>query len=272
MKIILRTFVVMYFISLFSSCVHKRTNIEYIGDPSWSKVLVKSTLVIGVSDYVPILSFRNENNELEGYDIDIFKELCRRIGVQPIFCPINWEEKEMLLNSGKIDCIISGFSITEERKQRYLLTTPYLENVQVVATLTKRNYHELHQLKGKIIGIEAGTLAREALLSIPALHNSITIKEFPTIGELYSDLDNGSCDAIVVDLIYSCNMLDQNDKYSIINEAIANEYYTFAFRKGDKSLVEKVEHILREMNDDYTIPNFSKKWFETNMSIINVAL
>ena len=58
---------------LFSSC-RRNTKVEYIEDPSWSKVQVKSALVIGVSDFVPILSFRNEKNEIVGYDIDIFTE------------------------------------------------------------------------------------------------------------------------------------------------------------------------------------------------------
>ena len=55
----------------FSSC-RRNTKIEYIEDPSWSKVQVKAALVIGISDFVPILSFRNEKNEIVGYDIDIF--------------------------------------------------------------------------------------------------------------------------------------------------------------------------------------------------------
>ena len=101
---------------LFSSC-RRNNKLEYIEDPSWSKVQVKSTLVIGVSDFVPILSFRNEKNEIVGYDIDILTELCRRIGIHPVLYPIDWTQKETLLNAGVIDCIASGFSRTEERKQ-----------------------------------------------------------------------------------------------------------------------------------------------------------
>lgn len=254
---------------LFSSC-RRNTKVEYIEDPSWSKVQVKSALVIGVSDFVPILSFRNEKNEIVGYDIDIFTELCRRLGIHPIFYPIQWAQKEILLNTGVIDCIASGFSVTEERKQHYRMCTPYLQNAKIVVTLAGRGYQTLAQLQNRTIAVEADTAGDEALLNVEALKDHVIIKAMATIDQLYEALDSGTCDAIVVDLIYSLDTLDKNPQYSIINEAISTEYYTFAFRQTDASLVAKIESVLAEMNEDETIPNFSRKWFGSNLSILNV--
>ena len=152
-------------IIVFSSC-NRNHKIEYIEDPSWSKLQVKSTLVIGVSDFVPILSFRNEKNEIVGYDVDILTELCRRIGIHPVFYPIDWTQKENLLNAGTIDCIASGFSLTEERKQHYKMCTPYLQNAKIVVTLASNEYKELAQLRDKRIGVEAGTGGDEALWDV----------------------------------------------------------------------------------------------------------
>ena len=254
---------------LFSSC-YRNTKIEYIEDPSWSKVQVKSTLIIGVSDFVPILSFRNEKNEIVGYDIDIFTELCRRLGIHPIFYPIDWTQKEILLNTGVIDCIASGFSMTEERKRHYRMCTPYLQNAQIIVTLTSKGYQTIAQLRDKTIAVEAGTSGDEALLNVEALKDHVTIRQLDSIDRLYEALNTGTCDAIVLDLIYSWNTLSKNPQYSIINEAIATEYYTFAFRQTDKSLVAKIESVLIEMNDDDTIPKFSQKRFGSNLSILSV--
>ena len=255
---------------LLSSC-RRNNKIQYIEDSSWSKIQVKSALVIGVSDFVPILSFRNEKNEIVGYDIDIFTELCRRLGIHPVFYPIDWTQKEILLNTGVIDCIASGFSITEDRKQHYRMCAPYLQNVQIVVTLAIKGYQTLAQLRDKTIAIEIGTSGKEALSNIEELKDHVTIQELDSIDRLYTALDSGTCDAIVLDLIYSWNTLDKNPRYSIINEAIATEYYTFAFRQTDKSLVAKIESILLEMNSDSTIPNFSRKWFGSDLSILNVG-
>ena len=252
---------------LFSSC--RSNKLEYIEDPSWSKVQVKATLVIGVSDFVPILSFRNEKNEIVGYDIDILTELCRRLGIHPIFYPIDWTQKEILLNTGIIDCIASGFSLTEDRKQHYRMCTPYLQNAKIVVALASKEYQTLAQLRDKRIAVEVGTAGDEALLDVEVLKDHVSIRQPDSINHLYEALDAGTCDAAVLDLIYSWNMLDKNPRYRIINEAIATEYYTFAFRKTDKSLVAKIESVLIEMNGDNTIPNFSKKWFGSNLSILN---
>lgn len=254
---------------LFSSC-RRNNKIEYIEDPSWSKVQVKSTLVIGVSDFVPILSFRNEKNEIVGYDIDIFTELCRRLGIHPIFYPIDWTQKEIMLNTGAIDCIASGFSLTEDRKQYYRMCTPYLQNVKIVVTLARRGYQTLAQLRDKIIAVEAGTSGDEALSSVDVLKDHVIIKAMDSIDQLYEALNARTCDAAVVDLIYALDTLDKNSQYSIINEAISTEYYTFAFRQTDKSLVAKIESTLAEMNEDGTIPDFSRKWFGSDLSILNV--
>jgi len=255
---------------LFSSC-RRDTKIKYIEDPSWSKVQVKSALVIGISDFVPILSFRNEKNEIVGYDIDIFTELCRRLGIHPIFYPIDWTQKEMLLDTGVIDCIASGFSITEERKQQYGMCMPYLQNAKIVVTLANKEYQTLAHLRDRRIAVEAGTGGDEALLDVEALKDHVIIQNYNSIDNLYAALDSGRCDAIVLDLIYSWNTLEKNPQYRIINEAISSEYYTFAFRKTDKSLIAKIESVLTEMNGDETIPGFSRKWFGSDLSILNVG-
>lgn len=254
---------------LFSSC-HRATKVEYIEDPSWAKIQVKATLIVGVSDFVPILSFRNEKNEIVGYDIDIFTELCRRLGIHPIFYPIDWTQKETLLNTGVIDCIASGFSLTEERKQHYRMSTPYLQNAKIIVTLASKEYRTLAQLRGKIIAVEAGTGDIDVLLNTEILKNHVTIQTYHSIDDLYSILDSGVCDAIMVDLIYAWDKLDQNPQYRVINEAIATEYYTFAFRQTDGSLVAKIESVLAEMNNDGAIPEFSRKWFGADLSILNV--
>ena len=257
---------------LFSSCRRRHSGIEYIEDTSWSKIQIKSALVIGVSDFVPILSFRNEKNEIVGYDVDILKELCRRLGIRPVFYPIDWTQKETLLNTGVIDCIASGFSLTEDRKQHYRMSTPYLQNAKIIVTLASTRYQKLTDLRDRKIAIEAGTGGDEALLNTEVLKDHVIIQQYNSIGSLYTALNNGMCDAIVLDLIYSCNILDENPQYNIINEAIAAEYYTFAFRKTDGSLVAKIESVLIEMENDNTIPNFSKKWFRSNLSVLNVGL
>lgn len=251
-------------------CNNERTSIQYIEDPSLSKVLVKRALVIGVDDYTPILSFRDINYKITGYDVDIFKAVCRKMNIRPIFYPIEWAKKEELLNNGNIDCIISGFSITEERKQHYLFTTPYLQNVQVLVSLTRNHYTGLTDLANKRIGIQEGSLSRDVLEKIPELASS-EIVEYPYSQTLYEVLNTGLVAGIVVDLIPLYDKLLQQDTYTVIGEPLSSEFFAFAFRKTDKTLAKKIESVLKELDREGVIPVLSQKYFNANLSVLNIG-
>lgn len=84
----------------------------------------KETLIIGFDDTFVPMGFKDNNGEIVGFDIDLAKEVSKRIGKQVTFQPIDWSMKESELNSGKIDLIWNGYSITKERKKKWILQIP----------------------------------------------------------------------------------------------------------------------------------------------------
>ncbi len=89
-------------------------------------------LVVGLDDSFPPMGFRDENNEIVGFDIDLAKEVGKRIGYEVVLQPIDWASKELELDTGNIDCIWNAFTITPERQETMLMTAPYLANNQVI--------------------------------------------------------------------------------------------------------------------------------------------
>ena len=83
-------------------------------DNSLQSILDKKKLVMGLDDSFPPMGFRNEQNEIVGYDVDLAKEVAKRLGIELVLQPIDWNAKEQELNTGEIDCIWNGFTITEE--------------------------------------------------------------------------------------------------------------------------------------------------------------
>ena len=73
------------------------------------------SFVLGLDDSFPPMGYRNDDNEIVGFDIDLAREVTSRMGVELILQPIDWNAKEQELNTGNIDCIWNGFTITEER-------------------------------------------------------------------------------------------------------------------------------------------------------------
>ena len=77
------------------------------------------------------------------------KAAAEKMGVEVKIQPIDWKTKETELNSGRIDLIWNGYTITDERKEKVLFTKPYLKNSQVVVTLADSDITKLDDLAGK---------------------------------------------------------------------------------------------------------------------------
>ena len=99
---------------------------------SKNKPAEKNTFVLGLDDSFPPLGFRDENNNIVGYDIDLAAEVAKRMNKELVCQPIDWAAKEQELNTKKIDCIWNGFTMTKERQAAMAFTKAYLDNAQVV--------------------------------------------------------------------------------------------------------------------------------------------
>jgi polar amino acid transport system substrate-binding protein len=142
-------------------------------DASLKTVKEKGKLVLGLDDSFPPMGFRNEDNQIVGYDIDVAREVAKRLGVQLAPQAIDWNAKEQELNTGKVDCIWNGFTITDERRKAMTFTKPYLRNAQVVVVKKASGYTTLASLSGKKVGLQAGSSAAGALEGATAFRASI---------------------------------------------------------------------------------------------------
>ena len=230
----------------------------------------RGVFVLGLDDSFPPLGFRSDDNEIVGYDIDLAKEVAKRLGVEFKAQPIDWDAKEMELETGKIDCIWNGFTITEERKDALSFTEAYLNNDQVLVVRADSGINSLSDMKGKTIGIQSGSSAQEAVDDNQAFSSSIgkTISFKDNVTAL-NDLDIGGVDAVVMDSIVANYSIVQTKKpFVVIDEALAAEAYGIGFRKSEPALRDEVWKILLEMKADGTLAAIGQKWFGKDISAI----
>lgn len=230
----------------------------------------RGVFVLGLDDSFPPLGFRSDDNEIVGYDIDLAKEVAKRLGVDFKAQPIDWDAKEMELETGKIDCIWNGFTITEERKAALSFTEAYLNNDQVLVVRADSGINSLSDMKGKTIGIQSGSSAQEAVDDNQAFSSSIgkTISFKDNVTAL-NDLDIGGVDAVVMDSIVANYSIVQTKKpFVVIDEALAAEAYGIGFRKSEPALRDEVWKILLEMKADGTLAAIGQKWFGKDISAI----
>jgi polar amino acid transport system substrate-binding protein len=219
-------------------------------------------LVIGIDDKFAPMGFRDENNEIVGFDIDYAKAAAEKMGMEATFQPIDWSAKESELNSGRIDLIWNGYTITEERKGKVLFTKPYLKNSQVVVTLADSEITQLSDLAGKTVGLQALSSAADALDAAPIKSEIKTISEFPDNVLALTDLKTKRLDAVVIDeVVARYYMAKEEGTFKLLDESLAPEEYGIGVKKGNEELLNKLQKALDELNQDGTASEISKKWF-----------
>ncbi len=239
-------------------------------DTSLAVLQQKGEMVLGLDASFPPMGFTDEAGNIIGYDIDLATEVCKRLGITLRCQPIDWDAKEMELNSGAIDCIWNGMSITPERQENMSLSLPYLKNEQVLVVRADSGYTTLADLAGKNLGLQAGSSADDALTAAADFKASLKAAlpyEDNTVALL--DLGNGGVDAVLVDsVVAEYYIAAMNVDYTILEESLAGEEYAIGFRKGDTALTEAVNQALLDMAQDGTLEKITVKWFGENISII----
>lgn len=226
-----------------------------------------SKIVIGLDDNFPPMGFRDEKNELVGFDIDLAKEAAKRLGLEVEFKPIDWNAKEAELNGKRIDVLWNGLTITEERKQNIAFTAPYLENRQVIIVTAKSAIKDKAGLKGKIVGVQDGSSAVDAVTKDDA--TAKTIKELKKFGDNVTalmDLSAGRLDALVVDeIVGRYYTAKKPGEYIVLEENFGTEDYGVGVRKDDAELLGKLDKALADMKQDGAADKISTQWFGKNI-------
>ncbi len=239
-------------------------------DLSWDKVKEKGEFVLGLDESFPPMGFRDEKNNIVGYDADLAQEVANRLGVKLKLQPINWDTKEQELNTGNIDCIWNGFTITKERKENILFSDPYMNNQQILLVLADSKYKTLADLKGKSVALQAASSAADALNGKADFKS--TLKEVVELKDnnlCLMDLKTGNVDAVAMDEIVARYYIQmKSEKYKVLDEGLSAEQYGVGFRKADVQLMTKVNDTLKEMVKDGKMAEISNKWFGKDISTI----
>ncbi len=230
----------------------------------------ESKITIGLDDEYAPMGFKNEQNEIIGFDVDLAKEAAKRLGSQVEFKAIDWNSKEAELKSGRIDIIWNGLDITPERQENMLFSDPYMDNRQIVF-VKKGNDQGIHSeadLAGKTVGTQAGSTAEAYVDKNAALKDSF--REFKTYGDYVSafmDLENGRIDALICDeIVGRYAMSKQGDKFDALDVTVGPvSQFGFAFRKDNTALRDKVQKVFDEMVKDGTAKKISEQWFGADL-------
>ena len=227
----------------------------------------ENILVIGLDDSFPPMGFRNENNEIVGFDIDVAKAVCKKLGMEMKLQQISWASKEQELNSGNIDCIWNGFAYTEERAETMTLTENYIKGENYFILKNKDKIQNQDDLKGKKIGVQTGS-NQQLDLEKSEFGKNVEIIQYSDNLTAFMDLETGRVDAIFCSSIIGNYLIESKGKNyeTIKSENISKSNGSVvAFKKGNIELRDKIQNALYELNEDGTLKEISEKWFGEDM-------
>ncbi|MEG0774899.1 amino acid ABC transporter substrate-binding protein [Clostridium sp.] len=236
----------------------------------FSTVEERGYVVVGIDDTFAPMGFKNDKNEIVGFDVDLANEVFKRLGLSVEFQVIDWSMKETELNSGNIDVIWNGYTITNERKEKVAFTKPYLENKQLIIALSSSKIETKEDIKEKSVAAQNESSSVDAMNKEPEIVNSLKGGQpltFDNNNEIFMELESGRIDAVVVDEILARYYMRERgiNKYKVLEDNFGNEEYGVGVRKKDVELLEKIDKTLEEMKVDGTCEEISKKWFEVNL-------
>ena len=237
-------------------------------DQSLKKVKDAGKLILGLDATFKPMGYTDENNEIVGFDIDVAEEVCKRLGVELVKQPINWDTLTTDLNVGKCDCVWNGLSINEERQEKMNLSEPYMKNAMVFVVKSDSTVEKMADLKGKKISVQNGSSAQTILESCE-IKDDITISPIATNVEALQQLELGVVDAVFLDEVVADYEIKNSGKnYKKLAEGLEEEEYAIAFRKDDQALRDAVQKTLSEMKADGKLAEISTKWFGSDITIV----
>ena len=226
-----------------------------------------NTFIVGFDAEFPPYGYKNDDGEYVGFDLDLAQEVCDRNGWILKKQPIEWNSKDMELNSGSISCIWNGFTMNG-REDAYTWTTPYVDNSQVVVVRKDSGITQLSDLSGKVVAVQADSSALAALTGEDASEENLalaeTFKDLQQVGDYNSafmNLESGAVNAICMDIgVANYEIASRGDKFVILEDRLSSAEYGIGFKLGNTELRDKVQATLLDMLADGTFEEIAEKW------------
>jgi polar amino acid transport system substrate-binding protein len=248
------------------------TGIAAAEESDWDYISGKGKMVVGMTLFAPMNYY--DGDKFVGFDTELTKAVGEKLGVEIEFIEINWDSKEIELNSKNIDCIWNGMCITPERKENMSMSNAYLYNTQAIVAKTDKINDLLANLDGVNVVAEQGSTGEGKLLGTIEDDETVVVsaKEFfskcnytavDSMAKALMEVKSGTADIALVDSVCALAMVGEGTDYADMTVNLDNNFglqeYGIAFRKGS-DVTEKVNQIIVELTKDGTVAEIAARY------------
>lgn len=214
-------------------------------------------LVVGITEYAP-MDYKDDDGNWTGFDAEFATNFAKSIDKEVEFIVIDWDNKFAELNSGAIDCIWNGMTITDEVEKNTDVSDAYVQNKQVVVMKADKieKYKDAKSLSGLTCAAESGSAGEGAAEDVGFKVTSVAAQT-----DALLEVKSGSCDACVIDATMAAAMTGEDTDYADLKAGITltDELYGVGFKKGS-DLTEKFNSYLKEAKADGSLQELADKY------------
>ena len=238
---------------------------------SCSQKAPENAFIVGFDAEFPPYGYK-DGDTYKGFDLDLAREVCKRQGWTFVAKPIDWDAKDMELDSGSIDCIWNGFTM-QGREDAYEWTPAYIDNSQVVLVKADSEIKTLADLAGKTVAVQTDTPVQKALSDGGDKADlGKTFKELlvtATYLNAIMELESGAVDAVALDIcVAKQKMADKAGAFKMLDEIVMKETYGIGFKKGNTALRDTVWTTYQAMLADGAVDAIAKDYPELDAASI----
>ncbi|PKR82976.1 amino acid ABC transporter substrate-binding protein [Heyndrickxia camelliae] len=240
----------------------KKTNNNQSAD-LLKKIKDDGKLVIGTEGTYPPFTFHDDKGTLTGFDVELAKEVAKRLGVKAEFKETQWDAMFAGLDAKRFDMISNEVGIRPDRQEKYDFSSPYITSAAVLITQSGNNKVKTFE---DIKGLNSAQSLTSNYADIAKKYgaNIVGVEGFQQAVEL---LAQKRVDVTINDKISYLDYKKQKPDAPIKVAATSKDasQSAFMFRKDSNTLVDAVNKALKDMIDDGTYDKISKKWFGENV-------
>ena len=197
-----------------------------------------------------------ENGEIVGADVDIAKAIAEKLGRELEITNIDFDAALTGAATGKYDVAVAGITANDERKQNMNFSNDYYTASQAIIVTADSAIASAADLEGKTISCQEGTTGEQYLLD-----NNYAIQSYKTGAEAVTALTSGKADAVVIDNAVALALsAKQNGATKVLDEALTQEAYAIALKKGNDELTAEINKVLDELKADGTLASIFEKY------------
>ena len=221
-------------------------------------------LKVAMNANFPPFESMNPNGQIEGFDVDVMNAIAKEEGFKVSYHQQAWDGIFASLKAGDNDILISGITITDERKQQMLFSEPYYKITQVILVPQGKSIKSVEDLKKMDkVGVTLGTtgdLAAQKILGATS-EKIIRLENLPL---MLKEVETGAVDAVISDsAVVADYVKKKGDKGFTMVEVpdFTVEYYGIAVRQDDKALMDKINAGLKKIQANGEYAKISDKYF-----------